>query len=116
MSNVRSFLARLSFFLLPGLAAAQGINPAQLLKPLGSTDDWPVYGGDYSGKRFSALKQLNQGNVKSLTLAWSTKLVAGAQGRRPSANLIIGGVGNLEAAALANIKGSVLQVNGILYV
>ena len=100
---------------VPALLAAQGLNPAQLLKPLGTTDDWPVYGGDYSGKRYSALTQLNPSTVKSLTLAWSGKLLAGAQGRRPGPNLIIGGAGNLEAAALANIKGSILEVNGVLY-
>jgi alcohol dehydrogenase (cytochrome c) len=54
--------------------------------------------------------------VKNLTLAWNTRLVAGAQNRRPGSLVITGGVGSLEAGALANVKGSILQVNGILYV
>ena len=95
---------------------AQTLDPALLLKPLGTSEAWPSYSGDYSGKRYSALTQLNQSNVKSLTLAWSTRLVAGSGGRQPGPNLIIGGVGKDEAAALANIKASILQVNGILYV
>ncbi len=102
--------------LVPALLAAQGLDPAELLKKLGTTGDWSTYSGDYSGKRYSSLTQLNQSTVKSLTLAWSSKLVAGTQGRRPGRNLIVGGVGTLEAGALANVKGSILQVNGIAYV
>ena len=102
--------------LVPALLAAQGLDPVELLKKLGTTGDWSTYSGDYSGKRYSSLTQLNQSTVKSLTLAWSSKLVAGTQGRRPGRNLIVGGVGTLEAGALANVKGSILQVNGIAYV
>jgi len=102
--------------LVPALLAAQELDPTELLKKLGTTGDWSTYSGDYSGKRYSSLTQLNQSTVKSLTLAWSAKLVAGAQGRRPGPNLIVSGVGTLEAGALANVKGSILQVNGIAYV
>ena len=69
-----------------------------------------------TGKRYSSLTQLNQTTVKNLTLAWSSKLVAGTQGRRPGPKLIVNGIGTLEANALANIKGSPLQVDGIVYV
>ena len=55
----------------------QGLDPTVIGKPLGTTDDWPTYGGDYSGKRYSALKQLNPSTVKNLTLGWSTRLIAG---------------------------------------
>ena len=48
---------------------AQALDPAQLLKPL--SDAWPTYSGDYSGQRYSPLKQINQSNVKNLTLAWT---------------------------------------------
>ena len=43
-------------------------TPAELLKPLG--DSWPTYSGDYTGRRYSALTQVNQSHVKNLTLAW----------------------------------------------
>jgi len=46
---------------------AQSLDPAHLLKPL--AESWPTYAGDYSGKRYSALTQIDQSNVKSLTLA-----------------------------------------------
>src|SRR6266513_2335735 len=53
--------------LVPNLSA-QGLDPAALLRP--ATDTWPTYNGDYSGKRFSTLDQINAGNVGSVTLAW----------------------------------------------
>ena len=55
---------------VPELLAQSGAgleSRADLLKPL--ADSWPTYSGDYSGKRYSALTQLNQSNVKNLTLA-----------------------------------------------
>lgn len=70
-------------------AAAQGLDPASLLKP--ATDTWPTYNGDYSGRRFSALDQINAANVSSLALAWAF--------RTPGHTL----------------KSTALEVNGILY-
>ena len=116
MKRFMSLTAKLSFLLLPTLLAAQQLEPTELLKKLGTTGDWATYGGDYTGRRYSSLTQLNQTTVKSLTLAWSSKLVAGTQGRRPGPNLIVSGIGTLEANALANVKGSPLQVGGIIYV
>jgi alcohol dehydrogenase (cytochrome c) len=101
---------------VPCLLGAQTLDPSVLLKPLGTVDGWLTYSGDYSGKRYSALKQLNQSNVKNLALAWTSKLVAGSQGRPPGPGLIIGGIGSAEAGAVAAIKASILQVEGILYV
>src|SRR6201988_1417493 len=49
-------------------AFSQGLDAAALLKP--ATDTWPTYNGDYSGRRFSTLDQINAANVNSLTLAW----------------------------------------------
>src|SRR5712672_3004033 len=50
------------------LVTAQELDAAALLKP--ATDTWPSYNGDYSGRRYSTLDQINAGNVSSLTLAW----------------------------------------------
>ncbi|MDQ1468653.1 MAG: hypothetical protein QOJ99_133 [Bryobacterales bacterium] len=33
--------------------------------------DWPVYGGDAGGTRFSSLKQINRANVAKLKVAWT---------------------------------------------
>ena len=72
-----------ALLLAPVWLDGQGLEPTDLLKKLGTTGDWSTYSGDYSGKRYSSLTQLNQSNVRNLTLAWSTKLVAGTQGRGP---------------------------------
>jgi len=46
----------------PVAAQGQGLDPVLLTKP--ATDSWPTYSGDYSGRRFSSLTQINQVNVK----------------------------------------------------
>ncbi len=61
-----------------GGQSSQGLDPAQILKPL--TESWPTYSGDYTGRRYSALKQVNQANVKNLTLAWVAKVANGPGG------------------------------------
>ncbi len=61
--------------LWPSFSKAQGLDPAALLKP--ATDTWPTYNGDYSGKRYSTLDQINAGNINSLTLAWAFQPHAG---------------------------------------
>lgn len=50
------------------VAADGGLNPARILHP--TADSWPIYHGDYSGRRYSALAKINDRNVKSMTLAW----------------------------------------------
>ncbi|MBI3491676.1 MAG: acido-empty-quinoprotein group A [Acidobacteria bacterium] len=99
-----------------------GLTPAQLLKPL--AESWTSYSGDYSGKRYSALRQINQSNVKNLTLAWVSKVAGGAgagggRGAAPGiAPTIIGGegTGDVVVAGATSLKGSILEVNGVLYV
>ena len=39
-----------------------------LTSPVG--ENWPSYNGDYSGRRFSSLREINQGNVAQLRAAW----------------------------------------------
>ena len=48
------------------------LDPAVLGKP--PVDAWPTYHGDYSGRRYSTLKEINTANVKNLTLAWVYRL------------------------------------------
>jgi len=114
------------FVLLPLFAAANdGVDPAELTKPL--QDSWPTYNGDYTGKRYSALKQINQSNVKELTLAWMTRVTAGANSTpgggfgRPgrgaqSGRVIVGGEGPGDISiGGGTIKATVLEVDGVLY-
>ena len=114
--------------LAPVLAMGQGgpLDPSDLLKPL--RDSWPTYNGDYSGRRFSSLKQVDRTNVQHLTLAWMTHMNAGAQtagpdtgpmrgGNRDNVIEVVGGEGdgtiNIRGG---NIKASFLEVEGTLYV
>src|SRR5262245_24671227 len=106
----------------------KGIDPAQLLKPL--ADEWPTHNGDYSGKRYSALKQVNQKTVKNLTLAWVTRLNEGAgnsfgfggrgggRGREGGGPVIVGGEGTGEYPSFGEptIKASALMVDGTVYI
>ena len=112
------------YFLASGLALlfgsisvfAQGpLDPSLLLKP--ATDAWPTYHGDYSGRHYSALNQINASNVKGLTLAWIHRVNLSPSGA------IIGGEGPDSAFAGGagmefggpSIKAIPLMVNGVLY-
>ena len=73
-----------------------GLDPASILKPL--SDSWPTYSGDMTGRRYSALTQVNQATVKYLTLGWTTRLVQGSgsgfgRGGFGGAPIIVGGEG-----------------------
>src|SRR5215210_6037388 len=90
---------------LPVAVMAQGLTPAALLKP--TPDSWPTYNGDYSGRRFSPLTQINSANVHTLSLAWASRFSAGGGG---------GGRGGATAGGgNVQIKSTPLMVNGILY-
>ena len=102
----------------------EGLDPADILRPL--SESWPTYSGDYSGKRYSSLTQINRSNVRNLALAWVTRVTAGAGAAGAAAaqrgapgvpRLVIGGegTGELFAGGTANIRSAVLSVNGILY-
>src|SRR5208282_2980904 len=67
----------------------------------GPTDSWPTYNGDYSGRRFSSLKQIQASNLHSLSLAWSYRITVPGGAMR--------GIGEPV------IKSTPLMVNGILY-
>jgi alcohol dehydrogenase (cytochrome c) len=80
--------------LLSAAGFAQGLDPATLLKQ--PVDAWPTYNGDYSGRRFSPLNQINSGNVHTLSLAWASRFSGGG-------------------GSNVTIKATPLMVNGILY-
>jgi alcohol dehydrogenase (cytochrome c) len=69
--------------------SAQGLDPAALFKP--PTTIWPTYNGDYSGRRYSTLKQIDKTNVGSLAMAWAFQTHSDA------------------------LKSTPLEVNGVLY-
>ncbi len=69
---------------------AQDLEDEQILHP--KPDSWPVYHGDYSGRRHVALTQISPQNVGHLGLAWV-----------------------FQTNQAAQIKSSPLVVDGILY-
>src|SRR4029077_6014165 len=86
------------------VVAAQGLDPAALLRPL--ADQWPSYSGDYTGRRYSALTHVNQSNVAHLTLAWVAKITGGA-GSGAAATTSVGGEGTGEITiGAASVKGA----------
>jgi alcohol dehydrogenase (cytochrome c) len=87
---VKKLALVLIFFACTGTLRGQGLDPATLLEP--PKDSWPTFNGDYSGKRYSTLAQINKNNVKSLSLEWA-----------------------YQTRAQANISSTPLEVNGILY-
>lgn len=88
---------KLRLFICAVLAAgsllAQGLDPKKLAEA--PVDSWPTYNGDYSGRRFSTLSDINANNIRSLSLAWVYRLQTGSEG--------------------GAIKSTPLLVNGILY-
>ena len=90
----------IAFAIVAASAAAQGLNPPALRLFGIPSDSWPTYNGDYSGRRFSSLAQIDAGNVQSLRLVWMYR-IAGIGPQR--------GVGN------PTIKSTPLMVNGVLY-
>src|SRR5579883_3318732 len=74
-------------------AFAQGLDPAVLLK--NPVNTWPTYNGDYSGRRFSELDQINTSNVHNLALAWAARFTS--------------------TNGAVTIKATPLLVNGVLY-
>jgi glucose dehydrogenase len=96
------FAAALALFGQP--LFGQPLKPADLLKQ--PADAWPTYNGDYSGRRFSPLTQINSSNVNTLSLAWATRVTAGAGGG--------GGRGGAGGGGV-QIKSTPLMVDGILY-
>src|SRR3954463_10444581 len=70
-------------------------------------DSWPTYHGDYSGRRYSTLKQITTGNVKGLTRAWFYPA------NTARAGAIVGGEGpeTPPAGGPPQIKSTPLMIN-----
>ncbi len=85
----------LSACLLAASLASQSLEPAKLMQP--PTDTWPMFNGDYSGRRFCTLKKINDSNISSLSFAWVYRASVGN-----------GGFGG-------SIKATPLVIQGVMY-
>src|SRR5437879_5421580 len=102
--------------LTAGLAAQGPLDPSLLRKP--AVDAWPTYHGDYSGRHYSTLKQINVSNVRGLSLGWMFKTTAAMDGAIVSGAALDGPAGFGGQAAAGSgpaVKAMPLMVNGILY-
>ena len=76
-------------FVAAALWGQTGLDPRKLLQP--PIDTWPMYHGDYSGRRFSTLTGINSSNMQALSLAW------------------------IYRTGVGGIKATPLEINGVLY-
>ena len=71
-SMFRAIKATLRFVLTGALLlAGASMLPTAARTPDGGVDDWPYYGHDAGGMRFSPLTQINRDNVAGLKVAWT---------------------------------------------
>jgi quinoprotein glucose dehydrogenase len=82
--------AGLALHSLYGIEAKQPIyqngttkSPSPTLADVELSGDWKHYGNDLGGSRFSALSQINTGNVKNLEVAWTFRIGPDAKGNLP---------------------------------
>jgi alcohol dehydrogenase (cytochrome c) len=94
---MRSFFLAATL-LIPALAPSQLLDPHKLLEP--PTNAWPTYNGDYSGKRYSTLTQINASNIDALAIAWMYRIT---------------NVTTLRGVGAPDIKSTPLMVKGVLY-
>jgi acido-empty-quinoprotein group A len=85
---------------LAALASGQDLNPHALTLFHQPPDVWPTYNGDYSGRRFSELDQINQSNIDLLKIAWMFRIT---------------GIPPLRGVGEPVIKSTPLMVDGFLY-
>jgi acido-empty-quinoprotein group A len=85
---------------LAASAQAQELDPKALTLFKQPADTWPTYNGDYSGRRFSDLNQIDQSNIDLLKIAWMYRIT---------------GIGPQRGVGNPSIKSTPLLVNGILY-
>src|SRR3989449_2554188 len=74
---------------LAPLASAQ-VTPQRLLDSAKAPQNWLMYSGDYAGRRYSTLDQINTKNAASLVPKWAYQTMAG--GKFETTSLVVDGV------------------------
>src|SRR5215471_18736097 len=81
-------------------------------------NDWPTYGRDLAGTRYSPLKQINSANVAQLIRAWTYHMTAetAAPSRTEEGNEVQGGRGRGRSGSGGRIaEASPLIIGGVMY-
>jgi alcohol dehydrogenase (cytochrome c) len=99
--------------LSPLALTAQYVDPQDILHP--KPDQWITYSGDYTGQRYRDLKLIDTTNVKNLSLAWTTRVVAGTTGSPQAPKTVIGGVGDIDYTAPAVVRSPIFLADGKLF-
>ncbi|HVI09105.1 MAG TPA: PQQ-dependent dehydrogenase, methanol/ethanol family [Candidatus Binatia bacterium] len=79
-----------ALFLLPIYCAHSQVTSERLLNANQEPQNWLTYSGDYSGRRFSSLDQINTSNVRTLSAKWVYQ--TGATGKLETTPLVVDGI------------------------
>ena len=66
------------------------VTPQRLLDSAKEPQNWLMYSGDYAGRRFSALEQINTSNAAMLVPKWAYQTMAG--GKFETTALVVDGI------------------------
>ncbi|HEU0097127.1 MAG TPA: acido-empty-quinoprotein group A [Rhizomicrobium sp.] len=101
MKLAHLFCAAAVSTLLLGAAIAAPVHLDPKLIGKTPIDSWTSFAGDFTGQRYSTLKQINAGNVGQLAQQWVYK---------------INDIGSQRGAAVPVIKATPILVNGTLFI
>jgi len=104
MYTVRQFAITATSFLLSALCLPVACRFSSDKRSNGNnlhSEDWPIYGGNKAGNRYSHLNQINLNNVKNLQVAWIYNSDSS--------------IGQLQGMKNSEMECQPIVVNGILY-
>jgi alcohol dehydrogenase (cytochrome c) len=83
-------LALMMTMFLPTLPAHPQVTLERLRNSFKEPQNWFMYSGDYAGRRFSGLDQVNQSNAKALVAKWVYQ--TGGSGKFETTPLVVDGI------------------------
>src|SRR5437879_11143002 len=93
MGNMKRILTEATILLgfgLAGISASGQVTPERLLESAKEPQNWLTYSGDYAGRRFSTLDQINTRNALSLVAKWVYQTAA--TGKFETTPLVVDGI------------------------
>jgi len=93
MGNMKGILREATIllgFCLAGVSASGQVTPERLLEAAKEPQNWLMYSGDYAGRRYSSLDQINTKSAASLVPKWAYQTTAG--GKFETTSLVVDGV------------------------
>ena len=90
MAKVRGVVAFVAALSLLALQASAQVTAERLLNSSKEPQNWLMYSGDYAGRRFSALDQINVSNAATLAPKWAYQTMA--SGKFETTPLVVDGI------------------------